>query len=155
MTDELDQAYADAQGAAAGGAAGLLEQVADRIGQHAGATAVFGEPVEQDGRTVIPVAQVAIGAGAGGGTSEGIGAEEQESAEESAGAGEEGAAGVVGGAAGAGGGALSRPLGYIEVSADGARFVPLKRPWADPPLVIAYALLALVIGRVLVRVVRG
>ncbi len=149
MTDQLDQAYEDAQGAAAAGAAGLLAQVADRIGQHAGATAVFGEPVEQEGRTVIPVAQVAIGAGAGGGTSEGIGAEEQ------AGSDEEGAAGMVGGGAGAGGGALSRPLGYIEVSAEGARFVPLKRPWDDPPLVLAYALLALVIGRVLVRVVRG
>jgi uncharacterized spore protein YtfJ len=132
MTDDEDQAMEAAEHAASSGAAGLLATVLDRIGLNSGAKAVFGEPLEQDGRTVIPVAQTIIGSGAGGGVSEEDGQGE-----------------------GAGGGALTRPLGYIEVSGEGAAFVPLKQPWQDPALVIAYALLALVIGRTLVRLIRG
>ena len=134
MTDEQDQAFEAAEQAASSGASGLLAVVLDRIGMNAGAKAVFGEPIKEDGRTVIPVAQTIIGSGAGGGDSE----------EEEMGEGY-----------GAGGGALTRPLGYIELSGERAAYVPLRQPWQDPALVLAYALLALVVLRTLVRLVRG
>jgi len=132
MTDEREQAVHEAEAAAQTGAAELIERVADKLGQKAGASAVFGEPVVRDGVTVVPVAQMIIGTGAGSGSS---------------------ASGEAG--EGGGGGALTRPLGYIEVSDDGAAFVPLHRPWADPRLVLAYSLLALVVARTLVKLVRG
>ena len=132
MTNDETQAYADAEAAAHEGPAALLESVADKLGLHAGAKAVFGEPVERDGITVIPVAQMAIGTGAGGGTSA-----EQETG------------------TGAGGGAAPRPIGYIEISADGATYVPLRKPWLDPLVLLSLAPLALIVGRTLVRLVRG
>ena len=69
MTDEKADAYKEAEDAARRGAADLIERVADKIGMHVGAKAVFGEPVERDGVTVIPVAQTIIGTGAGSGAS--------------------------------------------------------------------------------------
>ena len=132
MTDEQANAYREAEDAARRGAAELLERVADKIGMHVGAEAVFGEPMERAGVTVIPVAQTIIGTGAGSGAS---------------GDNEMGAGG--------GGGALSRPLGFIEIGDGGARFVPLRKPWQDPVWVLALAPLALILGRTLVRLVRS
>jgi len=132
MTDEQDQAFEEAQEAAKKGIAGLIEQLADRIGAHAGAKAVFGDPVEKNGRTVIPVAQSIFGTGGGGGESE-----------------------ETGSGSGAGGGALTKPLGYIEITDSQTTFVPLRQPYQDPLVVLAYSLLALVVLRALVRLVRG
>jgi uncharacterized spore protein YtfJ len=131
MDEDRNQAYADAEAAASSGAARMLEAVLERIGLHAGARAVFGDAVERDGRSVIPVAQTMFGAGAGSGRWQG-----SETGE------------------GAGGGTLSRPVGYIEISAQGTEFVPLRRPWQEPALVIAYALVGLIAVRALVRLVR-
>ena len=46
----------------------FLERLTALVGAHAGAKAVFGDPVERDGLTVIPVARVRWGVGGGGGT---------------------------------------------------------------------------------------
>ncbi len=135
MTNEKDEAFAAAEEAAHSGSAAMLAMVLDRLGASVGASAVFGEPVEKDGRTVIPVAQAIIGTGGGRGSSGGA---------EAGGTGE-----------GAGGGAVTRPLGYIEVTAHGAAFVPLKQPWQDPALVLAYSVLGLVVLRAAVRLIRG
>ncbi len=132
MSDDTNRAYAAAEEAAGAGSARMLGTVLERLGASSGARAVFGKPVEQDGRTVIPVAQSIIGIGGGGGGSEASGIGQ-----------------------GAGGGARTSPLGYIEVSADGTAFVPLKRPWQEPALVLAYAVLALVVLRAAVRLIRG
>lgn len=111
----------------------MLEGLAERLGASTGASAVFGEPVERDGITVIPVAQSMVGTGAaGGGQAEGSDA------------------GI-----GAGGGAMTRPLGYIEVTPGGAAFVPLKQPWADAKLVLAYATIVLIVARTVVKLIRG
>jgi uncharacterized spore protein YtfJ len=135
MTDEntREEAYAEAE-AMASKVPGMLEGLAERLGANAGAKAVFGEAVEKDGRTIIPVAQSMIGTGAGGGGGEGP---------------------QQGSGIGAGGGAMTKPLGYIEIDAGGASFKPLSQPWTDAKLVFAYTLLALVISRTLVKLIRG
>ena len=132
MTDDEAQAHEDAETAAREGAAELLERVADRIGLHAGAQAVFGEPVERDGVTVIPVAQMIIGAGAGAGSS----------ADEEAGAG-------------AGGGALTRPLGYIEVGDRGAVFQRIRQPWENAGLIVSIAFALLLLAKAVRTLIRG
>jgi uncharacterized spore protein YtfJ len=71
---------------------------------------VFGEPIEAQGRTIIPVARVSFGFGAG---------EPKAKSEEEA---DEPGAKSVGG----GGGARSRPLGVLEVTAEGTRFIPTR-----------------------------
>lgn len=133
MTEErVKEAYA-AAGSAASQVPRLLAGLAERLGAGVGAQAVFGEPVTEGERTVIPVAQSALGAGAGGG----------------------GPAEGDDGGVGAGGGAFARPLGYIEVTPDQAVFVPLKRPWADAKLVLAYATIVLIVTRTVVKLARG
>ena len=86
----------------AGGRLGqVFRTVVDRM---QGARLCYGDPVSAEGRTVIPVARVSarggLGFGAGAGEGEGEG--------------------------GGGGGKLSAtPVGFIEVTADGTRFVPI------------------------------
>lgn len=133
MTDErVNEAYAEAE-TAAGRVPSLLAGLAERLGASAGAKAVFGEPVTEGGRTVIPVARSVVGAGAGGG--------------EPADGGDAGVGG--------GGGAMTQPLGFIELTSDEAAFVPLAKPWADVKLVLAYATIVLILARTLVKLVRG
>jgi uncharacterized spore protein YtfJ len=132
MTDDTTQAYADAEAAASEGVAELFERVAERIGLHAGAKAVFGEPVEREGVTVIPVAQMIIGTGAGSGGSA-----------------------AEGSGAGAGGGALTRPLGYIEIGRDGAVFRPIREPWQNATLIVSAAFAALLLAKAVRTLLRG
>ena len=80
----------------------LLERIGETIGQRAQVAAVFGEPVQRGSVTVIPVAKARFGFGGGGGT----GAHRDD----------EGSGG------GGGGGAAVTPIGYIEMSDDGAKF---------------------------------
>lgn len=108
----------------------LLEQIGRAVGQRAQAAAVFGEPVERDAVTVIPVAKArfGFGGGGGGGTSD---------------TGDEGSGG------GGGGGAAVTPIGFIEVSGDGARFKRISTPMDLVPLVTAGAIAALTVRRLL------
>ena len=46
----------------------LVERIAERVGVTVKTSTVFGEPVERDGLTVIPVAKARWGFGGGGGT---------------------------------------------------------------------------------------
>ena len=75
----------------------ILSRLAERIPARFGATAVYGEPVERDGVTVVPVATAGFGFGAGGGS------------DPSAGGQGEG-----------GGGGMTRPAGYLELRTDAA-----------------------------------
>jgi uncharacterized spore protein YtfJ len=127
-----EKAEKEAREAAEGGVPGLLTSMAEKVGATARVNAVFGEPVERDGRTVIPVAQSMWGSGAGSGMSE-----------------------QQGSGSGAGGGALTRPVGYIEVTSQGASFVPLQRPWQDAKLVLAWAVAIWLASRALNRILRG
>jgi hypothetical protein len=125
------RAFDEARSAGEGGMARVLAGLADRIGVGAGASAVFGEPVVHEGRTVIPVAQSMGGGGAGGGAS---GSEE---------------------GSGGGGGAATRPVGYIEISGHGAQFVPLQRPWQEARVVLAWAFAIWLVARAINRILRG
>jgi uncharacterized spore protein YtfJ len=106
--------------------------MAEKVGATAVVRPVFGEPVETEERTVIPVAQWIWGSGAASGTSD-----------------------AEGSGSGAGGGALTRPMGYIEVTGQGAAFVPLAKPWQDAKLVIAWAIAIWIVSRALDRILRG
>ncbi len=94
----------------AGGRVGLaLRTVVDRM---QGARLCYGEPVTVEGRTVIPVARVSARGGLG------FGGDEADS--------------------GGGGGKLAAaPVGYIEVTADGARFMPIDDGMGDARMVRA------------------
>ena len=74
--------------------------VADRLRESASTETVYGDPIERDGRTVVPVANVSYGFGGGWGTDD-----------------EEGEGG------GGGGGASATPVGALEVTAETTRFV--------------------------------
>ena len=50
------------------GADELIATLADRLGARFGVSSVFGEPVERDGVTAIPVAPVRFGFGGGTGS---------------------------------------------------------------------------------------
>ena len=72
----------------------------------AGARTVYADPISSEGRTIVPVAKIRCGFGGGSGK----------------GPGEKGEGG------GGGGGFTAKPLGYIEVSAQGTRFVRIIDP---------------------------
>lgn len=92
------------QAAAEAEASDLVQGIAERVGARASAAAVFGEPIEREGITVVPVARASWGFGGGSG-------------------GEPPNEGT-----GGGGGSHVSPLGYIEVRGDRAEFKRLSDP---------------------------
>jgi uncharacterized spore protein YtfJ len=96
----------------------LLAMLAERLGARITASTVYGDPIERDGVTVVPVAVARFGIGAGSGADPG---KKQE--------GE-----------GGGGGAMVGPVGYIELKDGRSRFVPVVHPARMAALVLAAAL---------------
>ena len=107
----------------------LLERIGKAVGERAQVSAIFGEPVERERLTVIPVAKMRFGFGGGGGS----GSHE----------GDEGSGG------GGGGGGLVSPVGYIEVRDDGAEFKRIFTPADGLALVVAASVGTLVVKRLL------
>ncbi len=133
-------------------AEGLIERLAEKLGSSARASAVFGEPVERDGVTVIPVAKARWGFGGGGGGPRG-GRRRRRDAGPPAGeqgpAGEQSpAGGREGEGSGGGGGVTVVPVGFIEVSHGEARF----RRIMDQGAVVALAAMALAAAAIAWRV---
>jgi uncharacterized spore protein YtfJ len=114
----------------------LFEGVVEAIGRSAHVETVYGEPVESNGRTVIPAASVGygFGGGAGGDSADG------ENADEEAGYGY-----------GYGGGVSAKPVGALEIDEDGARFVRFDERAPPGALLLAGVL----IGFALARRLRG
>lgn|GEM_PF-1364145 len=81
-----------------------LAELAETIGKKANATAVFGEPIVEGERTVIPVAQAKFGLGGGDGLI----------------------------AKGLGGGMMAKPLGFIVIDKSGVRFQKTPQPSLAP-----------------------
>lgn len=86
----------------------LLQSLDENLSSRAQVKSIFGEPITAEGRTVIPVARIAYGFGAGAGTG---------------GVGDRNARGEGGGG---GGGVMAAPVGIVEISADGTRFIPIE-----------------------------
>ncbi|WP_084000570.1 spore germination protein GerW family protein [Actinomadura kijaniata] len=103
--------------AVAGPASHLVEQIAERLGGRATAKAVYGDPVEYGGVTVIPVARVGYGFGVGAGQGRRRGGEGRDDEESSGGGG--------------GGGVSATPVGYIEIKDGQATFRPVRDPVTD------------------------
>ena len=109
----------------------LLERVGQTVGERAHVSTIFGEAVEREGVTVIPVAKARFGFGGGGGS----GSRQ----------GDEGS----GGGGGGGGGVVVGPIGYIEVRDRGAEFKRISSPTDTLALVAAASLAVLTIKRLL------
>ncbi|HEX6030202.1 MAG TPA: spore germination protein GerW family protein [Tepidiformaceae bacterium] len=88
----------------------LIDRITNRLGDAARAEVVFGDPVTQDGVTVIPVAKVrwAFGGGAG------AGGDEKKDGED------------YGEGGGGGGGVSASPVGFIEIVDGRAEYRPIK-----------------------------
>ena len=87
----------------------ILHQIGESLSSTATVKAVFGEPIQTAGRTVIPVAKVAYGFGGGFGTGHGKADEE---------------GGRHGEGGGGGGGVRAFPAGALEITESGTRFIP-------------------------------
>lgn len=90
----------------------MINAVSERVGKVATVNTVFGEPRVMDGRSIIPVALVTGGFGAGGGEGKmpsGDGGQPQQ----------EGTGG------GGGGGFVVRPLAVLEVTHQQTKLIPV------------------------------
>lgn len=110
---------------------GFTERLAERIGAAARASAVFGDAVEHEGVTVVPVARAKWGFGGGGG---------QRGEEEGA---------------GGGGGTSVSPVGYIELRAGEARFRRIYGRGEIAAVVVACGLTAVTSLRMVLRARSG
>ncbi len=90
----------------------IVNELVERIRGSAKVEVVFGEPREIGEKTIVPVAAVAYGFGAG--ARAGTGGRP----------GDDGANGS-GGGSGGGGGVRVQPIGVLEVTADETRLVPV------------------------------
>jgi uncharacterized spore protein YtfJ len=150
-----DDAVEAAQRAGDGGPIdGFVERMAERIGGKASVRAVFGDPIERDGITVIPVAKVRWGFGGGAGrgpvaVGPGIAGEDapQTSLAESD-------ASQSGSGSGGGGAASAEPIGYLEIGPEGATFRQITPAMPSPAFLLAAGLSATMVFRGLARLIR-
>jgi uncharacterized spore protein YtfJ len=87
----------------------FIGTMAEKLGAVARAATVFGEPVERNGITVIPVAKARWGFGGGAGQRK-----------------DQGASGKHEDGAGGGGGVQVTPVGFIEIKNHEANFRPIR-----------------------------
>jgi uncharacterized spore protein YtfJ len=107
----------------------LLQQIGETVGGKANVSTAFGDAVEREDITVIPVARARFGFGGGGGG---------------------GARGSEEGSGGGGGGGVSvSPVGYIELRDGSATFKRISSPVDLVALVAAGSLTALAVKRLL------
>jgi uncharacterized spore protein YtfJ len=86
-----------------------FESIQQVISSSAHVKTVFGDPISAEGKTIIPVARVRYGFGGGMGTGPTRSGDEQR----------------LGQGGGGGGGVMAQPVGVVEVSAAGTRFIPV------------------------------
>lgn len=103
----------------------LFDAVVERFEATGDARSVYGEPVELENKTVVPVARV--GYGLGGGFGSGC---DEDSGDE---------------AGGLGGGISVTPIGVMEITPDGTRYVPLN----DRRKLVGAGLIGLALGLVI------
>ena len=91
----------------------LFKSISERVQSTASVKTVYDEPISAEGKTIIPVARVVYGFGAGGG-----GSQSGQPASDDGGEPLQ--------AVGGGGGVSVTPLGFIEVTASETRFVSFE-----------------------------
>ncbi|MEX0885075.1 MAG: spore germination protein GerW family protein [Phycisphaeraceae bacterium] len=132
-TDDMTQAHqagADThESAGHGQRMPFLTELAERLEKGARAAAIFGEPVEREGVTVVPVARARWGLG--GGASHEHEEDEQE------------------GSSGGGGGVNIAPVGYIEMRGGETRFRWIATPGSIVTAVIGGLVALLLLKRIL------
>src|SRR5438552_10440718 len=101
-----------------------LQELFRSLVNQAGVKTVYGDPISADGRTIVPIARVRCGFGGGSG---------KKADQEQGGGG--------------GGGFTAKPVGYIEISAEGTQFVALVDPWEMALAVGVGVCLGLLLGR--------
>jgi uncharacterized spore protein YtfJ len=109
----------------------FIERVAERMGAQANAKAVYADPVERDGVTVIPVAKLRWGFGGGSGRKQGKRGK------------------------GGGGGMQAAPLGFIELKDGQAQFKPIRDPMALVPLAAVGGIAGCILLRSLRKLIRS
>ena len=107
----------------------IQELIRSSVNQ-AGAKAVYGDPVSAEGKTIVPVAKVRFGFGGGSGKRAGGDASE---------------------GGGGGGGFVAHPIGYIELSSTGTRYVSIVDFQSVVLAVGAGLVLGILAGKVLGR----
>src|SRR5437868_4924988 len=111
----------------------ILQQIGESLGSSATVKAVFGEPIQAAGRTVVPVAKVAYGFGGGFGSGHGKADPET---------------GRHGEGGGGGGGVRAFPAGALEITDTGTRFIAFPDVrWMAGAFAAGAMLGALVLGR--------
>jgi uncharacterized spore protein YtfJ len=108
----------------------LLERIGQTVGQRAQVSTIFGEAVEREGVTVIPVAKARFGFGGGGGSGT--------RSEENQGAG-----------GGGGGGVAVSPIGYIELRDRSSQFKRIFTSTDIVALVVAASVALTAVRRLL------
>lgn len=83
----------------------VIQQLSDKFSKDAHVKSVYGDPVKLQGKTIIPIARIAYGLGAGGSQ---LGDETGDAA------------------GGGGGGMTAQPIGVLEVSEEQTRFVAIN-----------------------------
>ena len=110
----------------------ILKNVSDRLEGSADVKRVYGEPIVVEGRTIIPVAKVRYGFGGGFGEGKG---------DEDAGQG-----------GGGGGGIEVTPIGILEVTSEGMRYVSFEDRSRLIRMGAVLGLIAMfILGRMLLR----
>jgi uncharacterized spore protein YtfJ len=109
----------------------MLEKIGESLGSTATVKTVFGEPIQVEGKTVVPIAKVAYGFGAGGAPKLGRKNDDGESPE----------------GGGGGGGVCAFPAGALEITPEQTRFVP----FIDYRWILGAAAIGVVIGHLLAR----
>jgi uncharacterized spore protein YtfJ len=103
----------------------ILQSIMDRLQGTGGVKMVYGEPIETKEKTIVPVAKVAYGFGAGN--------KKAESKESTGGGG--------------GGGIAIKPKGVLEITKDETRFISFDETRNLMVILMIGLLLGLIIGR--------
>ena len=98
-----------------------FESLQDKITSSAHVKTVFGDPILAEGKTIIPVARIRYGFGGGMGAGPSRSGDEQR----------------LGQGGGGGGGVMAVPVGVVEVSSTGTRFIRIHSRKRMGALVLA------------------
>ena len=117
-------------------ASDLLESISEKLGSTATVKTVYGDPIQANGKIVVPVAKIAYGFGGGFGSGHGKYRSDHETGTPEGTNETDATQARHGEGGGGGGGVRAFPAGALEITDSGTRFVP----YTDlRPLAVAFA----------------